>query len=611
MDLGIPFQTTEVDGVPCFYADAPGPCTAGLLFRAGRADELLSNGGMTRLVQQLALYDLGRKPYDFSGHVTATTTAFYVSGDPVHVAPFLAHVCRALHDPPADRVEGERRAEAIEEEREETDVAARLLMMRFGAQGHGLPFYDQLGLRWLQPDHLRSWAGQWFTRGNAALWMTRPPAADLRLPLPEGPRMPPPEPHTMPGLELPAYAASGTDGVASTLVAPRSAAIRVAGRTVAGRTEASLHGRGLDHDVVAWQFPLTASLSHRHLAVRCTEEDAPAAVEAAVTSYDAVAGEGPTPDEVNEARDAAIRALADDEAVPGGLETMAVDELLGAPRRPKDDLAAEIEAVTTTEAAGALRDALATQLLVAPASVPKPAERLHPYPWFSRDRVQGRELKPVQRGADVRVIAGADGVSHISQASGQASTVRFADVAAALQESDGSLTLIGRDGAIVPLDPQALRGAGEVIADIERALPPHAIVPPRDVLEGNQGGINAVAGRKLQHRQLVETELQVLREQVGQEESIVTMAHATMGFKPGLLVVTDQRVMWLSRGDREFVQRELPYRDVTDVRMSRFPKDVVTVRSPAGETAFSQVRPKERGPEIVEEVQRRVAAQTQ
>ena len=606
-NAGIPFAYTAVGGVPCFWADAPGPCTAGLMFRVGRADELLSNGGLTELAARLALVERTAGRVDPSAHVSSTSTAFYATGEPAEVAVFLEHLCRALHDLPADRLDGEKRALAIEEEREGTDAGSRLLMMRFGAAGHGLPFYERLGLRWLGPEHLASWARQWFTLGNAALWMTCPPPHGMRLPLPDGPRMPPPEPRPLPGVDLPAYAASGTGAVASTVLARRSAAVGLAARTVADRAYALLvDERDQAADVAGWQFPLTGELAHRELSIDCGDDVAAEALGALIAIYDAVAADGPTPDELAAARDAAVHAVRDDEAVAGGLDAMAVDELLGAPRRSKHDIVREIDSVTAAGAAGALRDALATQLLVAPAGVPKPAERLHDYPWFSRDRVQGRELRPARRGAGVRVVVGPEGVSHVSDDSAQVSTVRHADVAAALQEPDGSLTLIGRDGAVVPLDPRAFRGAGDAIADLERTLPAEVLVPPRDA--GRGGGIEAVAGRKLGQRFLVETELRLLGERLDPGEAVVNLAEAAMGFKPGLLALTDRRVIWLHQGDREAVQRELPYGEVIDVRMSRYPKDVVTLRSAVGETAFSRIRPKERGPEIVDEVRRRVAS---
>ena len=47
--FGIPFHVAEVDGVPVFWADAPGRGAAGLLFRVGRTDESLAGAGVTHL----------------------------------------------------------------------------------------------------------------------------------------------------------------------------------------------------------------------------------------------------------------------------------------------------------------------------------------------------------------------------------------------------------------------------------------------------------------------------------------------------------------------------------------------------------------------------------
>ena len=373
-DLGIPFQLTDVDGVPCFWADAPGPVSAGLLFRVGRADEQLASGGVTGLVQHVALSGFGGRRYAYDARVDSTTASFYATGTPEEVAEFLRDVGRALgefHD------DGYRPAG----DPEEPTTLARVLMMRFGAVGHGLPFYEPFGLRRLEPEHLAAWAASWFTRGNAALWMTCPPPTGLRLDLPDGQRIPPPEPQTMPGLELPAFAASGDGCVASSMVARRSAAIAVAGRTVAGRARAEL-----DEDARAWQFPLTADLTHRFLSLDAGDD----AVAPLAAIYDSVAADGPTRDELAEAAQATTDAVRADEAVPGGLERMAVDELLGAPPRWKEDLIHEAESVSYAEAAAALREAMTTQILVAPASAARPGDRLHDYPWFSPDRPQGQ-----------------------------------------------------------------------------------------------------------------------------------------------------------------------------------------------------------------------------
>jgi len=592
-DLGVPFRLSDVDGVPCFWADMPGPCSAGLLFRVGRADELLSNGGLTAIVQRLALAEADYQRCDYDARVDATTTSFYAGGDPGDVANFLALVCRGLAALPLERLESDKRVLGIEDERELAGLAERLLMMRYGAAGYGLPFYEQLGLRWVRAEHVSSWAAQWFTRGNAALWMTCPPPAGLRLDVPDGMRVSPPHPQVLPGLELPAFAAAGEGPVASATVAARSAALTTAARSVAERLRADPA-----REVTAWQLPLAGSLSHRHIAVEGGERP----LDALVSALSAVAAEGPTREELADAVEFAVHGVRADEAVPGNLDRLAVDELLGAPRRWKEDVVREAQSVSYAEAAAALREALTSQLLLAPADAAKPAEGLHDYPWFSPDRVQGSELKPAGRAA-VRLVVGQDGVSHVTTASGRASTVRFRDVAAAVQEPDGSLTLIGRDGAIVPIDPAAFRGAGQVVSDLERTLPRELVIPPRDA-----GGLEHVARRKLRPGAPVGRELRLLHDRLDHGEEVVTLCTAIVGFKFGLLALTDRRVIWLHLGPRDPLVRELPYGHVIGVDMSRVPSHVVTLRSPVGETAFSRIDPKERAAELVDEIRKRVAA---
>jgi hypothetical protein len=417
-----------------------------------------------------------------------------------------------------------------------------------------------------------------------------------------------------PGLDLPAFAASGTGSVSSTVVGERGPAIGVASRVVADRAHAVLVAeRELAEEVSGWQVPLGADLSHRRLTVACGDESAREVTDVLLGIYGAVAADGPTREEMSEGAAAQVRALADDGAVAGGLDRMAVDELLGAPRLWKEDLAARVESVSYADAAAALRSALATQIVLAPARTPKPAGEFADFPWFSRERVDGMELRAARgqrrRGeADARLVVSQTGVTHLGDASGAASTVMFDDVAAALQEPEGSLTLIGRDGAIVTIDPGYFKGAGQIASDLERRLPPELVVPPRDAMPGHGASVEQVARRKLRRLWLVQAELALLRDRIDHQEELVTMCEAVVGVKPGVLALTDRRVIFVSRGEREPVVRELPYGHVLEVKLGRVPSLVVTLRSPAGETAFSQIGPKERAAEVVDEVRRRAAA---
>ena len=565
---------TDVDGVPCFWAELPGPSHAGLLFRVGRADETLPTAGITQLAARLAYADAS---------VDSVVTSFVAEVERPAVAGFCEEVCSKLAALPLDGLETEKRVLSVEDEREDAGLPARMLMMRFGAAAHGLSFYEPMGARWLRAEHVADWARRWFTRGNAVLWMTCPPPRGLRLSLPDGARAGPPPPQTMPGLDLPAFAAAGHGLTASTMVGSRSAALTVAVRAAVQRVRVT-------HDVASWQVPFTSNASHRFLAVE--GDGAPAAL---AESLGAIAADGPGRDELDEA----VQFVTSDDDATGLLERTAVEELLGAPRRSRDDLLREAESVTYAEAAAALREALTTQIFLAPVDTAKPSERLHDYPWFSRDRVQGRELKPLDR-TPVRLVVSQEGVSHVARDSDRASTVRFADVAAALQERDGSLTLIGRDGAIVLLDVRTFRGADAVVADLERTLPPELFVPPKDT-----NPLERVARAKLRPAALGAVALRLLAERIDHDEAVITMAEATVGFKWGLVAVTDRRVIFASQGPRHPVVRELPYDHVLGATLARVPSQMITLRSPAGETAFSQIMPKERAAELLEEIERR------
>ena len=332
---------------------------------------------------------------------------------------------------------------------------------------------------------------------------------------------------------------------------------------------------------------------------------------------DDVAASGPTEVELREAHAAALHALSADAAVPGGLDALAAGELLGAPRRLKEDQAAAINAVSAADAAAALREAMRTQLVLAPATVSKPDRPLlGDYPWWNPPPVTGRDLLPYTartrlggRRASARLIAGSDGVSHAGIEPWLVSTVRFADLVAAIQEPNGSLTLIGRDGATVVVDVESYPDARALVADLERTLPPELLVPPREMLAGGGHDIDALAKRKLARMWAMQTELRLLRDRLHDGEAVINMAEAGIAFKIGLLVLTDRRIIWVYRGIAgNPEQKELPYPDVRSVKLSGRGGRTLTLRSPIGETAFSDLNPRERGPELVEEIQRRVAA---
>ena len=57
----------HVDGIPVWCTDVPGPCMGGLIFRTGRVDETLVNGGINHIVEHLALFPFEPRRYDLNG----------------------------------------------------------------------------------------------------------------------------------------------------------------------------------------------------------------------------------------------------------------------------------------------------------------------------------------------------------------------------------------------------------------------------------------------------------------------------------------------------------------------------------------------------------------
>lgn len=156
-----------------FCAEAPGPCTAALVFRVGTADERLPLHGISHLVEHLVLFGVGSRPYEVNGLVDALRTTFHASGTQQEAMDFLTRVARAIADPPLTRLESERQVLRTELQGREPGFAERLLALRYGPAGHGLDAYEQHALTWAGAAEISAWMARDLTSGNAALWISR------------------------------------------------------------------------------------------------------------------------------------------------------------------------------------------------------------------------------------------------------------------------------------------------------------------------------------------------------------------------------------------------------------------------------------------------------
>lgn len=466
----------EVDGVPVFWAEAPGPLTGTLVFGVGARDETFRTIGITHLVEHLAMSTLPRVHYEHNAAVDLDTTQFYATGKPEHVVEFLATVCTALADLPLDRIEKEAGVLAAEGGHATHPIAAALLNRRFGANGPGLAFWEGPGYDRITAEQVTAHVGRFFTRGNAVLTLTGPPPEGLRLPLPDGvlpARVAPPIVS-----EEASWAAELTPGPGLALLGPaRDASVIAAMEVLRERlVEIARREHGISYDVAGTQCDLDTTLADRAIWLDAREGQEERAATILWEATVDLAANGPTDDELAFAVEG-LRHFVDDPRAPlAELENAAYARLYGFPYRSGAEMVAAVEAVTPSEVAATLTESLRTALLTVPEHVELDLDlarggcpRLLAVP-------PGREFRPPRLARLVnkearaaRLVLGTSGVTFVD-GDGDVHHVEFTEVAGVRSDDDGRL-LFSRQGCVVPVLRSLFGNVEAVIEAVDRAVP--------------------------------------------------------------------------------------------------------------------------------------------
>lgn len=481
----LPVQRTEIDGVPTYWSDVPGPVRGCLMFRVGSADEQLAHRGLTHLTEHLAMPPHRRHHFECNAVVEEARTTFWAHGSEDEVSSFLSETCARLSSLPLERLEAERGILRTEEEASGPSAFWVLVVEYFGARGYGLGAYPQYGIPNARPEDVTAWATRYFTSGNAALWLTGPPPPGLRLDLPDGERIAAPRPEVVP--DLPAVRQWGSGGglTAGGLV-PRSVAANTAGRILSDRIGHRLrYELGVSYSMSTDYDRWTADDAFVLFWPDVQEEREQEALDAMLADVASLASDGPTEDELAHARAGVRRTAADSSQLGAYLDSMAHDELVGSEVLTREDILAFNEALTAAEvaeAAGALQDAL---LWVVPESVEVPGDRAHPVHDVSPHRVEGRLFRR-RRGKLLRrpdsdvFVVGDEGASFLF-ADEDAITVLFRECEALLRWESGQRGLVGRDGFRIWLDdPDEWSRGDELVALLDAAVPEDRHVPMTD-----------------------------------------------------------------------------------------------------------------------------------
>ncbi len=368
-------QRTDVGGIPVFSAPAPaeGWAAGGLVFRVGHCDEPLPLRGITHLLEHLAAFSEGWRPYEYSADVGPGQMRFGVDGTPDEVVEWLGLVARRLHDLPLGELRREQQVLLVESLGTGWNVESRLSRLRFGLSTFGLADFGQPVVGRAEAEQLRAWSARFCTRGNVAAWLLGVPPERLELQLPEGPHRPLPGARTLPGLRLPAFVAEDDDVVAISVVGRRSPAFGVAWRAACERAGHRLRReQGIVYTLHSGAEMLDLEHALATASARCASVDAPAVRDALLEAVHEVAAAGPTSEEIRRVQhDARFAWRHPAQAMEAMVRVASRCVTRDAPL-DDDERLERIGRVTPEEGAAAIAAALDSALMLVPEGVGGP-----------------------------------------------------------------------------------------------------------------------------------------------------------------------------------------------------------------------------------------------
>lgn len=482
-------QHTVIDGVDVYWAQGPAPMIATLTFGCGVRDESFRTLGVTHLIEHLAMSTLPRLHHEHNAMVDIELTRFYATGKPAQLVDFIAAVCAALSDLPLARIEQEAGVLTAEGSSACHPTAGVLLARRYGIAGPGLAPWNGPGYDRIPAEAVTAHAARFFTKGNAVLTLTGPPPDRLRLPLPDGPRVvhnpTPPLPVDGPRLLL-----EDVPCVGLSLRGPSVSPVDALGLQVLSHrlTEVARTEKGLSYSVDGDRAGADPSTTDRFVWV-----DARAGQEVQVASILwetalELARSGPKQYELDHEAAAFREMVEDPRFVDAELDTHARTVLLGEPHLSSAQWQAALAVTTPAQVAAALTESLRTALIVVPGEEPLELSEPDGKPLPLGDcttpdwQPQGKVFKPsllaratttAARGARLHLTP--DGVALVD--GGLRHFIPFTDVVGVLAQN-GSRTVFGRTGCVVPVDSDLFKGVEPAIAAIDARVHASLIYSP-------------------------------------------------------------------------------------------------------------------------------------
>ena len=362
-------QTTDVDGVPVFWAPAPGPLSAGLIFGCGTRDETFQTIGVTHLVEHLVMSTLPKLHHEHNAEVDLATTRFYATGRPEQIVAYLRGVCEGIARLPLERLLHEAGVLEAEGGFAVHPTAAPLLMRRYGIRDVGLEFFAGPGPAAIGAEAVAAHVRRYFVAGNAVLWLSGEPPADLRLPLPAGPRPARTEPTPL-LQDGPTWESLSVPSVGMLLRGDPSPAFMMASAILSERlTDEARHRRGLSYEVFGDRLVIGPQTREHLIGANSREGEAATVARILWEQATALATHGPSQEELEHQQTGVAEMHADErwpaqEAADAAEANLAGVAFVGSATR-----LAQVRALTPEDVRAGMAAVLPTALIAVPSDI--------------------------------------------------------------------------------------------------------------------------------------------------------------------------------------------------------------------------------------------------
>lgn len=465
-------RDSDLDGVRVLhFPDDSGRAEGTLIFGVGARDETLPTLGTLHALEHAVMAGVRRTPIEIDASVRVSTTQFTASGSPHLVGSFLTGVCRALADPPLDRLAHE--AQILETELEGDDSATSpAAVFRYGFRDLGILNGPGPSPSKVRADAVRDAAARWFVASNALLLVEGAWPEGLRLPLLNGARPDRPVVLTR-HVDRPSAITVDAPCCEVNLVMPAEpvAATRLALTVVEDRlTEVLRHQRGLIYDVDVDAIPtrdgfdVTIRTDPRSERVRD-------GIRAMVQTITTLLADGPTEAEFEHARATVRESSQGRDSEIGDLVDTAIAQLIGLPSPSmhldvlngvdRDQLTKHLNRIATDLiyiVDEAIEEDLPTLGL----------DLIEPEPTTTDPLPAGQVFRPpllalalAKEARASRVALTPTGLAHTYQ--GRLQQIAWPEVVGVMRDDDGDLVVFAQDGQIIPIGPTLYKNGQRLV----------------------------------------------------------------------------------------------------------------------------------------------------